>query len=556
MFPKKSYGFETQDELGENLNVSILGLPPENDWIRYAPYSDKSLLRNVFTFTLGKCLGFYCSATVFCELIINDEYQGIYVLMEKIKQDDNRVNIARLEANDISGDDLTGGYIFKVDKKDWDFPEGISGWKSSPVPSYPGAMDITYQYYDPKPANLTTEQRSYLKDAVTRAEANLISPDFDSPDIGYNSFLNTGSFVDFMIINEISKEVDKYRYSSYFYKKKDSKGGEIFAGPIWDFNLGYGNVDYWEEGLRTNGWLYDDVYEHEWSIIFWWKRLMEDPFFEDLMTTRWEYLREHEFSDDNIQNIIDSLVSRSFEAKDRNYEKWPVLGTYIWPNYDWQNNDYSDEVNFFSNWLFNRLRWMDMNVQGQILNPTADISSFESPEFINTSSLRHYKLTLFDEYFEHNQPRPDDFSFQSGSSSLLINNIHYLNASEAIITLSGSSGQITEGTEFALSINEEILTGFRNIETSNIFVGKNDHFSDMLRVQAYNADGNIYLRCNRSSGLSESLSVYSITGRLTETYQLERIPVNIIPSDLPKGIYILKFYCENKPYTAKIIISQ
>jgi hypothetical protein len=115
-FPKKAYGFETQDILGENNNVSLVGMPAENDWILYAPYSDKALIRNTLTYHFGNQLMEYAPRTKMCELVINGEYRGVYVLMEKIKQDQNRVDIADLTINDIAGDSLSGGYILKVDK--------------------------------------------------------------------------------------------------------------------------------------------------------------------------------------------------------------------------------------------------------------------------------------------------------------------------------------------------------------------------------------------------------------------------------------------------------
>ena len=129
-FPKKPYALETQDSIGNNNNVSLLGMPVENDWILYAPYTDKSLMRNFLTFDLGRKMRNYSPRTVYCELVVNGDYKGIYILMEKIKRDNDRVDIAKLDSNDVAGDSLTGGYIIKVDKYtgtgglDWlsDFP--------------------------------------------------------------------------------------------------------------------------------------------------------------------------------------------------------------------------------------------------------------------------------------------------------------------------------------------------------------------------------------------------------------------------------------------------
>jgi len=110
-FDKKSYGFETWDEEGEDLNVSLAGYPEEEDWILYGPYSDKSLIRNVLIYNLSNQIGRYATKTKLYNLTINNEFLGVYVLMEKIKRDKNRVDISKNKSEDISG-----GYIIKIDK--------------------------------------------------------------------------------------------------------------------------------------------------------------------------------------------------------------------------------------------------------------------------------------------------------------------------------------------------------------------------------------------------------------------------------------------------------
>ncbi len=552
MFPKKSCAFETQDSMGMNLNVSLLGMPPGNDWILYAPYSDKSMLRNVFTFELGRRTGQYCSRTVYCELILNGQYQGVYVLMEKIKQDDHRVDMAKLEPSETSGDDLTGGYIFRVDKLDPDYAPGIDGWSSSPNPSYPGAKDIIYQYCDPKPRDLVEEQRQYLKDAVTQAENTLISGEFDDPTYGYNRYLNTGSFVDFLLINEISKEVDKYRYSSYFYKKQDSKGGEIFAGPPWDFNLGYGNVDYWPEGLNTGGWLFEDVKPYEWSIIFWWKRLMEDPHFENLVTTRWLHLRQKSFSDGQINGIIDSLTTLIDEAQKRNYQRWPILGTYIWPNHDWANNTYEDEVDYFRTWVLNRLEWMDINVGGRSLNPAANLSAGPYNSMTNTLDI---KLSLNDDYFEHAVLERHYFTLNDNQAPLYIRHINYLSASEALLEIASLNSAPVPGKEVSVTVDKAILTGFRAINTNNIVLNTPEgliNAEDSLVV--YASSGRIVIEYNHPEELPHQFEIYNTTGRLVGLYPLKKARRNEVPVDLPTNVYMVRLIMNNKSYTRKLLV--
>lgn len=556
MFPKKAYAFETQDSLGENLNVSLLGMPAENDWILYAPYSDKSMLRNAVTFGLARKLDYYASRTVYCELFIDDVYQGVYLMMEKIKVDDNRVNIARMDTSDNTGDAITGGYIFvndKTDKINSTYIEGVTGFTSSPDPSYPNAKDVIYQYYQPGPYELTTAQKEYITGAIKEAEEVLISTVFSDPDIGYNSYFNTGSFVDFMLINEISKEVDKYRYSSYMYKEADSRGGEIFAGPPWDFNLGYGNVDYWDEGLKTSGWLFDDLQPYTWSLVFFWARLMEDPWFYDLASTRWHQLRQGAFSNENVQYMIDSLTGLLDGAQQRNYERWPILGTYVWPNYDWQGNNYTDEVEYFSDFLFARMEWMDANLRGRILEPSAALIP------LGRDGVRyHYRVALEDDQFDHARLNRWDFELQSDNPDIYIERVEHETARSAMLTVRGYNTADIEGSAFSLVVDDTILNGFRSVVAAGITVDAiASAFDDPFEVEIYATGKKIIVRTSAANALPGLLRVYSTTGRLMEFHTLEQSDFNQVHTDLQTGVYIVTLDRQNPreaPVHQKVII--
>lgn len=551
MFPKKSYSLETRDAAGENLNVSLLGMPAENDWILYAPYSDKSMLRNAVTFELGRSLDEYCSRTAFCEVYIDGDYRGVYILMEKIKRDDDRVDIDPVWPYDLSGDELTGGYIFRVDKTDDGYTEGYTGFTSRPEPSYPNAKDIIYQYYDPGPDELAVEQKEYLKDAIIQAEEILISPEFDDPEIGYNYCLNTSSFVDFMLINEISKEVDKYRYSSYFYKKKESNGGEIHAGPIWDFNLGYANVDYWDFGLSTSGWLFADVQPVEWSIIFWWKRLMEDPFFVELVRTRWQYLRQDAFSDAAVSNLIDSLTMLIDEAKDRNYARWPILGTYVWPNHDWQGNDYADEVDFFSSWLFDRLHWMDGAFAGSVLEPSASLQ----PYGFNGTTYS-CMVSVEQDYFTHRRPKPSDFQIID-EAGLQVVASEYVDASTVKLTIDASGNTIPDETVLSVRVEHDVLNGFRSLQTNQVIVGADENVSMRESVKIYAHNGVLFITLLSPGSQAKYMEIYTLAGRNVFNQQLDPAAVRTeIPLDLPEGIYLVRIMGAHRVYTQKVPFSR
>lgn len=148
MFPKKSYGFENWDIDGEEIDVSLLGMPAESDSILNANYTDKTLARNAMAYQLSQNMGHYSIRYKYVEVVINEMYKGIYVFSEKIKRDPNRVNIAKLKPDQNSGDELTGGYIFKVDKFTG---SGGDGWISAfPPPQSPNGQTIFFQYEYPK----------------------------------------------------------------------------------------------------------------------------------------------------------------------------------------------------------------------------------------------------------------------------------------------------------------------------------------------------------------------------------------------------------------------
>ena len=353
MFPKKQYALETQDIDGENLNVSILGMPAENDWILYAPYSDKSLLRNFLAYELARNMGRYASRTRFCELVINGDYKGLYIFMEKIKRDNNRVDISKLDPDETTGDDLTGGYILKVDK--WDGENNDGWWSASPLPEYDGTW---YQYHYPEPDNIVDEQKDYINNYITDFELLIASEAYNDPNAGYYDQVNLESFIDVSLMSEISKNVDAYRLSAFMYKDKDSEDGRLTMGPIWDYNLAFGNADYYE-GWDPAGWQMDvELGGDGFKIPFWWYRIWNDETFRIAFNQRWQELRQTVFSEEYIMNMIDSTIAVIDEAQIRNFQRWPILDQYIWPN-AYVGGSYENEIDYLTDWITARLDWMD-----------------------------------------------------------------------------------------------------------------------------------------------------------------------------------------------------
>ena len=366
LFPKVGYGFETVDNNGMDIDTTILGFPEEEDWILSGPYSDKTMVRNVLAYHLAREAGAYSSRTKFIELIINDSYQGIYVFMEKIKRDKNRVDIANLKEEDIEGDELTGGYVFKIDKGAADWFSQYQLWNN---PDF-----LSFQFVSPNRNTIQSQQRNYIRSYVDSFEMALRNVDFQIDGKRYDEFIDLESFADHFILKELAKDVDAYRISSYYYKKKDSNGGKIYAGPAWDFNIAFGNIDYCE-GADKSGWMY---YRNCGPIPFWWFRLIDDQKFRNVLKCRWNELKEGPFSLESINEFIDAQVEILEPAVDRNFEKWPVLNSYVWPNAV-VTGSFESEVDYLKSWIADRHDWLEVNMPGTcIIQNTDNFSNLES----------------------------------------------------------------------------------------------------------------------------------------------------------------------------------
>jgi hypothetical protein len=372
-FPMKSYGLETRGPDSVNYNVSLFDWPSDNDWILYAPYTDKSLIRNVLTYDLGRQMGQYAPRTKLCEVILNGSYIGVYVLMERIKINPGRVNVDQLNYTDTLNNELTGGYIIKVDKTT---SGGVIAWTSPYTAQAPSTGPMYYQMHDPELDTLHPDQFNYIKTYVNNWETALKSVNFANPQIGFRAYADELSFIDFFIMNELSKNVDGYRISTFLHKKRVSEGGKIHAGPLWDFNLGWGNANYCQGG-QTSGWEinFNSVCQGNGANMnpFWLNRMLQDTVFANNLKCRWSYLRTSILSDEHLMNYIDSLGTILEEPAQRNYDRWPILGVYVWPN-NFIGNTYQEELTYMKNWILARTAWMDANMFG-----TCSSLSIDSP---------------------------------------------------------------------------------------------------------------------------------------------------------------------------------
>jgi hypothetical protein len=288
------------------------------------------------------------------------------------------VNITKLEAADSTGDALTGGYIIKVDKLDGAETQGFY----SIYPPFAGsARKILYQYHYPKQEDITSHQKAYIRAFIFSFETAMNGISATDSVNGYSKFLDVPSVIDYLLINEMTKNVDAYRLSCYMYKDRDSKNGKLFFGPVWDFNAGFGNCDYYDAS-KIAGWQFTYLTTNttylntdEWQVPFWWKKIFQDSLFQVQLKNRWIELRKNQFTISKINAWIDSTALVLNESQQRNFERWPILNSYVWPN-AYVGGTYSNEIAYLKKWIKDRFNWMDTELTGA---PVAVLDKSEAP---------------------------------------------------------------------------------------------------------------------------------------------------------------------------------
>ena len=195
--------------------------------------------------------------------------------------------------------------------------------------------------------------------------------DMNDPKASFRDYMDVSSFVNYFILNEVTRNVDGYRLSTYLYKDKESLGGKIKMGPAWDFNIALGNADYLN-GWKTDGFVYkamenDGGKNDYWQVPFWWNKLIQDASFRKALATRWKTVRSSFLNTNTLFATIDSAQIALKDPLIRNFQKYPLMGKKIWPNY-YVGASLSDEVNWLKNWIQGRLVWLD-----------AQMAVFDSP---------------------------------------------------------------------------------------------------------------------------------------------------------------------------------
>jgi CotH kinase protein len=327
--PKKPYRLKLTDK------QSLLGMPSSKDWVLLANYSDKTLLRNAAAFDLGTRMDFpWTPRSMFVEVYLNDRYDGVYQLMENIKVAKDRVNMDELAETDVGADKITGGYLLEVD-----FREDGQTMHSS-IDDLP----IVFQ----SPEEPVPAQEAYIKGYINEFETVLHSSGFADPATGYAAYIDVDSFVRWYLVNEVFRNVDANMWSScWMYKPR---GGKLFMGPLWDYDLAAGNANY-ADAFKTEGWHIRNAQ--------WFSRLFEDPAFVARVKLRW-----NEIKADELPAMFAGITTGSARLQQpqlNNFQRWPILETYVWPNYTIPGS-YAGEIGQLNAWLNARIAWMDRQI--------------------------------------------------------------------------------------------------------------------------------------------------------------------------------------------------
>jgi hypothetical protein len=373
------YAVETWDEYNDDCQVEVLGMPAQSDWVFYTPnVFDPGLIHNPLAYELSNQIGRYAVRTRFAEVFLNTsggvvsftapaggDYNGLWVVEEKIKRDHDRVNIAHLQPENANAPAVTGGYLLlnSGGRVDW----------NERVFYTPYGQQLTFQ--DPKGQEIQlpvrAAQEQYINDYFARFEEALFGPNYTDPAAGYAAWIDVDSWIDHHIANVLPLCADALRLSAFLYKDRSKK---LCLGPIWDFDRSQGTTGggdtrcfnprawrgrSWDSGTDFFG--YDS-----YMCNVWMNRLFNDPDFWQGWIDRWQELRRDKYSTTNIFRLIDQFGNQVREAQTRmvkrSSETTPRSGSISANGYSYTfKGTYQGELDFQKKWYADRTEFIDTN---------------------------------------------------------------------------------------------------------------------------------------------------------------------------------------------------
>ncbi|WP_396185470.1 CotH kinase family protein [Flavobacterium sp.] len=584
LLPKKGYGLTTlkADNISNN-NVSLMGMPSENDWILNGIAFDPSLIRDYLSYNLSRQLGNYATRTAYCELVINGDYKGLYILQEKIKSSTGRVNILKIATTDNNAPNLTGGYITKADKDTGGDP---IAWTMS---SYSWGTNFIHEL--PKPTAVTTQQNSYiynqflnLQNTSNTNNINLVT--------GYPSVIDIPTFIDFMLMNELASNPDGYQFSTFFHK---DRSGKLRAGPIWDFNLTYGN-DLFSMGFdrsRYNVWQFSDGGNDGPKF---WRDLFNNPTYKCYLSKRWNELIQpgQPLNYNSLVQYIDQIVASISEAKVREHQKWATVPNQV------------AEIDNLKLFLWNRISWMTSNLGSYTgcsnivipalvitkinYNPYATTSTeSDNLEFVEIQNTETSAVNLTGFYFKElgiTYQFPANSSIIAGGSIFLASNStafqtkygipafgqftrNLSNSSQKIVLADGFGNTIdaveyldvspwpleADGTGSYLELISPLLEndlGSNWIASNNTNLSTNLSTLESSIISIYPNPVTHFLNIRSIQPMS-GIKIFDVSGKLIFDLKQKTKEIQSDWSKYPNGFYFVTIYDEADFVTKKII---
>lgn len=349
--PKKPYGIDTLEDDGlEDKGVILLGMPKEDDWILNSFAFDDSMMRDYISYEMTREMGQYAANLKYCEVVLNGDYIGLYALSEKIKRDGDRVNIAKLSDDENSLPEITGGYLMQTDRVSDEDP---AAWYSN---------NAVYIHEKPNSDDITPQQSSYIEGVFRSLDNNANNSNITT---GYPSIIDIPSFVDYILIAEFASNVDAYALSTYYHK---DRGGKLRAGPVWDYNLTFGNdlFDFFDVNFDRS---FTDVWQFQYSNIgsFFWGSLFYNSTFQCYLAKRFNELTKEgqPLNYNYISNLIDNTVTLISEATIRENQRWATI------------ENFSGEIANMKTWIQERITWMRNN-----LGSFSECNSIQTPSLV------------------------------------------------------------------------------------------------------------------------------------------------------------------------------
>ncbi|WP_412100494.1 CotH kinase family protein [Micromonospora ureilytica] len=352
-FEKTPFRVEFWDNENDDADYPVLGMPADSDWVLRGPFPDKALIREALVYDLGREMGLPAPRYAFAEFYLNTDaapvgagdYMGVYMFMETIKNSKDRLDLKQLDEDDVTLPKIQGGYIWKFE------------WMAAEEPTLPctGPAATCWNYLEvADPSPLQPQQRDWLRGHLQEFNDVLHSSNFADPNTGYRKYIDVDSFIDLMIVNELSREMDAYVRSSHFYKDRDSK---IFAGPLWDFDLSFGVGGFFAND-QVSGWQHQQTRQP--SANDWFAQLLRDPAFVNQARSRWQTLRRGLLSDAALQTRVNALATPLTNAAQRNFQRWPNLTS---PTVSFfrtpTSPTWQGQVQVMRDWMLRRAAWLD-----------------------------------------------------------------------------------------------------------------------------------------------------------------------------------------------------